>query len=110
MKEYIEKSEVERMLWAVIMSKDERTIEEMLEDASAVTAIPVPDGATNGDVIKIMFPDAEVTQIRGSFRSDELLGYRVWLGGRSQDYLLEWWNEPFRNCTDKRGNENESID
>ena len=41
MKEYIEKSIVERMLWAVIMSKEERTIEEMLEYAQTVQAIPL---------------------------------------------------------------------
>lgn len=61
--------------------------------------IEIPDGTTNGDMIKVMFPDAEIKEIRGTFEGN-LLGYRTWLGGRSQDFLLDWWNEPF-----KRGEE-----
>lgn len=55
MKEYIEKSKVERMLWAVIMSKDERTIKEILEDAPTVNAIPISDNVTNGDMVEKIF-------------------------------------------------------
>jgi hypothetical protein len=60
-----------------------------------VAFIPVPEGATNGDVLMNAFPDANVHEIRGHF-DGELLGYRAWLGGRSQDYLLSWWNAPYR--------------
>ena len=67
-----------------------------------VNAIEIPDGATNGDMIKAMFPDAEITEIRGTFESN-LLGYRTWLGGRSQDFLLDWWNEPFKRGEEKMG-------
>ena len=59
----------------------------------------IPKNATNGDMIKTMFPDAEIKEIRGTFEG-KLLGYRTWLGGRSQDFLLDWWNAPF-----KRGEE-----
>lgn len=64
-----------------------------------VNTIEIPDGATNGYMLKSIFPDAEIEEIIGTF-DDHLLGYRVWLGGRSQDFLLDWWNEPF-----KRGEE-----
>lgn len=67
-----------------------------------VNTIDIPKNATNGDMIKAMFPDAEITQIRGTFKGD-LLGYRTWLGGHSQDFLLDWWNSPF-----KRGDKTES--
>ena len=56
--------------------------------------IKIPENATNGDMIKIMFPNAEIKEIKGSFNK-ELLGYRTWLGGRSQDYLLNWWSAPY---------------
>ena len=56
----------------------------------------VPENATNGDMIKAMFPNAEITKIMGSFDKDKLLGYRTWLGGRSQDYPLDWWNAPYK--------------
>lgn len=61
--------------------------------------IEIPDRATNGNMIKAMFPDAEIKEIRGTLDSS-LLGYRTWLGGRSQDFLLDWWNAPY-----KRGEE-----
>lgn len=64
-------------------------------------AIIIPDNATNGDVIKLIFPDAEIQPIMGYFDKDELLGYRVYLGGRSQDYLLDWWNAPYKKEVDK---------
>ena len=48
------------------------------------------DGATNGDIIKAMFPNVEIEEITGSFDKDKILGYRTWLGGRSQDYFLDW--------------------
>lgn len=58
--------------------------------------IEIPDNVTNGDVVKLMFPDAEIQPIMGYFVKDLLLGYRVYLGGRSQDYLLDWWNTPYK--------------
>ena len=64
-----------------------------------VNAIDIPKNATNGDMIKAIFKDAKIEEIRGTFKGD-LLGYRIWLGGRYHDFLLDWWNEPF-----KRGKE-----
>lgn len=58
-------------------------------------AIIVPEGTTNGDIIKAIFPNAEIKEIMGSFDNDKLLGYRTLLGGRSQDYFLDWWNESY---------------
>ena len=49
---------------------------------------------TKEEMIKAMFPNAEIIEIKGSFNKD-LLGYRTWLGGRSQDYYLDWWNAPY---------------
>ena len=46
-------------------------------------------------MIKAMFPNAEIKEIMGEFDKDKLLGYRTWFGGRSQDYLLDWWNAPY---------------
>ena len=69
------------------------------KQAKEVNTIEIPKNATNGDMIKAMFPDSEIKEIRGTFKGD-LLGYRTWLGGCSRDFLLDWWNEPF-----KRGKE-----
>lgn len=51
---------------------------------------------TNGDIIKSMFVGVEIEGIRGSIDKDKLLGYRTWLGGRSQDFLIDWWNAPYK--------------
>ena len=74
-------------------------MEDEIMTREEVNIIEIPKNATNGDMIKAMFPDSEIKEIRGTFKGD-LLGYRTWLGGRSQDFLLDWWNEPF-----KRGKE-----
>lgn len=64
---------------------------------------PLPKDATNGDIIKTMFPNVEIEELIGSFEpvKHKLLGYRTWLGGRSQDYCLDWWNAPYK--ADKEG-------
>lgn len=73
-----------------------------------IDAILIPDNATNGDMIKVMFPDVVVQKIMGSFDKDKLLGYRTWLGGRSQDYLLDWWNAPYQ-CTRQSYDRSETV-
>ncbi len=92
MKEYIEKSIVERMLWAVIMSKDERTIEEMLQDAPTVHAVPVPEGATNGDMLMTIFPDE-----RGEHYS-YLTPLHLMYDGLDfiKEFRIEWWNARYK--------------
>lgn len=62
--------------------------------------IELPKNATNGDMIKTIFPNAEIKEIRGSFDKNKLLGYRTWLDGHSQDYFLDWWNAPYKEESD----------
>ena len=70
-------------------------VDDCIDDYDIHNASIVSKNTTNGDMIKAMFPNAEIKEIRGSFDKDKLLGYRTWLGGRSQDYLLDWWNAPY---------------
>ena len=55
-----------------------------------INATPIPDDATNGDVIKAMFPylDAEIECSYITCWIDE----RRWLGVN-----LDWWNAPYKN-------------
>lgn len=96
MAEYIEKSEVERMLWAVIMSKEERTIEEMLEDAPTVNAIPISD-MTNGEVIKALFPEYEFEKNKlHDERLTSSLGLDIMECLTEDIYVSKcWWNAPY---------------
>ena len=54
-------------------------------------AIPIPEGATNGDVIKAMFPNAE-------YRNDILVNVVFIVSGAQLGYVAfreSWWNAPY---------------
>ncbi len=60
---------------------------------------PIPEGATNGDVVKVMFPNARVVEIYPSFNGDEV--YYVLIkkfNGITNEMrvLKSWWNEPYK--------------
>lgn len=68
----------------------------MLGNIPPVDAIRIPENATNGDMIKAMFPNMHM--------DNELNG--IWYGYTSNDpqpreapmlgVNLEWWNAPYR--------------
>ena len=62
-------------------------------DVKKVNAIEIPENATNGDVIKVMFPNGKVIEC------DEAVGYEQMLDDKYSycswfDGL--WWNAPYR--------------
>jgi hypothetical protein len=67
-----------------------------IRDLPAVDAIPIPEGATNGDVIKAMFPNCEQKENihNGYFEMyfDGDFGNPSYM--RVREY---WWNAPYRN-------------
>lgn len=50
--------------------------------------IPIPDNATNGAVIKAMFPDT-------SLHIDER-SHTVWVGYEEMSFRKDWWNAPYQ--------------
>ena len=60
-----------------------------VKKAETVQAIPIPDNATNGDMIKAMFPNVPVKIFEDM---------NTVIFGNAQ-FDLEWWNAPY-----KRGN------
>lgn len=56
----------------------------------------IPDGSTNGDAIKIMFPNSNITIHQVSNRIEETY-VEVKISGCpiSQNYPLTWWNEEY---------------
>jgi hypothetical protein len=75
---------------------------EVLDRQPLVSAIPIPEGATNGDMIKAIFdiPDSEIDE--GLSTTYIYTSKRVLKGG-SQDYLRkqitfsrDWWNAPYK--------------
>lgn len=61
-------------------------------DCYTVQAIPIPDNATNGDIMKNTFPNVPVKIFEDM---------NTVIFGNAQ-FDLDWWNAPY-----KRGNENE---
>jgi hypothetical protein len=64
---------------------------EVLDRQPLVSAIPIPKGATNGDVIKAMFPNIECGK-------DEL-GNVFIISSAQLGYIAFrecWWNTPYK--------------
>lgn len=58
--------------------------------------IEIPKGVTNGDVIKVMFPNIEIEGIWG----DPIKSIAVRIGFETSYFALDWWNAQY-----KRGGE-----
>lgn len=67
-------------LFSAILRKD--LIDRILE---------IPDNATNGDVIKALFPNIES-------RLDEKTGIMLvkWVDGTTKTFKESWWNAPYK--------------
>ena len=52
---------------------------------------PIPENATNGDVIKVVFPNTES-------RLDENTGIMLvkWVDGTIKTFKENWWNAPYK--------------
>lgn len=60
--------------------------------------IDIPDKATNGDVMKIMFPDFEFklvkTKIAYCHTNITMCCQKNYVGG--MDFDINWWNAPYK--------------
>ncbi len=65
-----------------------------------VNAIKIPPNATNGDVIKVLFPDTKIiTQYDNPFGDRFIL---FTLNNEDQQVNLDWWNALYKEREDKR--------
>jgi len=66
--------------------------EDSNDEWNAMRAIangtPIPDNATNGDVIKAMFPNT-------SLHIDER-SHTIWVGYEEMSFRIDWWNAPYQ--------------
>ena len=60
-------------------------------DVQIYNAVLVPENATNGDIIKAMFPFTES-------RLDEKTGITLvkWEDGTTKCFKTDWWNAPYK--------------
>ena len=51
--------------------------------------IEIPNGATNGDMIKTMFPNIEIEGIGGEIKC-------IAVKNGTSYFALDWWNAPYK--------------
>ena len=73
--------------WNSTNSKDGYTEKQIIE-APTVNAIPIPEGATNGDMIMAMFPNAKANVFVKEVGVKGLDTYSV--------FTKKWWNAPYK--------------
>jgi len=61
---------------------------EVIESCAEIKVIPIPPKATNGDMIKAMFPNIEVT-----YHNNNIELYNK--NSISAEVLYNWWNAPY---------------
>lgn len=62
-----------------------------IEHAHTINAIPIPDGATNGDMIKAMFPNARVDDTSEKFGQLSICTHDA-----KSVFSSDWWNAPYK--------------
>ena len=56
--------------------------------------IEIPNGATNGDMIKTIFPNIEIEGIGGEIKC-------IATKNGTSYFALDWWNAPYKKCGEK---------
>ena len=56
--------------------------------------IEIPNGATNGDMIKTIFPNIEIEGIGGEIKC-------IATKNGTSYFALDWWNAPHKKCGEK---------
>lgn len=100
MAEYIDVDKLQKEFEEVCVGECDCCKEEScpVYTQSTVKAIPIPDGATNGDMINAMFPNIEVKPqmdydikmgVRVIVHIDEHTLFELW-------FPSKWWDTPYK--------------
>lgn len=69
---------------------------------------PLPKDATNGDMIKVMFPNEEYKEgLRGDMVDGKPVNHKVVRVNGLLDYYVmdyDWWNAPYKEVSDEVSN------
>ena len=71
----------------------DNAIYEMEKDRFCVNAISIPENATNGDMIRAMFPNAKIYASQSLKSVNVVTEY----GLDAQVFDLSWWNAPYKS-------------
>lgn len=58
--------------------------------------IEIPENATNGDVIRTLFPAIETTDFYMTVHATTKVESNGVKGGISYDFWKDWWNAPYK--------------
>ena len=73
---------------------DEQHIPNMDYEYLIIHGTPIPDNATNGDIIKTIFENDKVSEFMGYVRIMARVGN--WFNeGVVAEFDKDWWNEPY---------------
>ncbi len=56
----------------------------------------IPEGMTNGDIIKAVFPNIEFTNMAFTVHATTKVTSNGVKGGISYDFWKDWWNAPYK--------------
>lgn len=75
--------------WLKWITKEEKRV---FDNKNGCTPFYIPKGATNGDMIKAMFPNIEIEGI-GGLEGLQCIAVSIGLG--TSYFALDWWNAPY---------------
>ena len=75
-----------RLCFGVTFPKDIQTVCEALNDGT-----PIPDNATNGDVMKAMFPNVNLSSLNNDYVYIENLDSYI-----VHEFFKNWWYSPYQ--------------
>ena len=81
-------------------AKEHRQLAEWLKELKQLREqepcedIEIPNGATNEDMIKAMFPNIEIEGIGGEIKC-------ITAQNGTSYFALDWWNAPYKKCGEK---------
>ena len=74
---------------------NETTIENVLMKA-VENGTPIPDNATNGDIVQMMFPNASFFYHKANDIVDDYVSVCIDDCDTQQDYSMVWWNATYQ--------------
>ena len=78
------------------LSMDQQSICDSYIKHAIINGKPLPQSATNGDMIKFMFPDAQIDYHEKSEFVEEYITVYPKDCDTCQDYPKYWWNLPYK--------------
>lgn len=73
-----------------------RTMKEWIDLMASGKLVILPNNATNGDVIKAIFPYAKTWEEKGDKPFEDVMRFDVAEDKTLECFDLEWWNEPYK--------------